>query len=176
MKPPYKLPGTVPRRSGARRSLPNRSAHGLRKVSQKASGFAATTSKTVAVFVEELSRRWTEAALRRKWLLAPGITVRKSTPGKSIRLTCSDGSRVNATLFAKGEHKAQVTIDHDKLPDAAPVTRARAEWKAALARLEGLTAGPGKAPRAPTTSQATCRSRLPRTWCVSDILSPEMFP
>ena len=113
---------------------------GLRAVHEKAGGFAASASKTVAVSVDELSRWWTEAPLRRKWLPVSGITIRKSTPGKSVRITWSDGSSVNAAFFAKGERKSQVTIDHEKLPDASAVAKAKAEWKLALARLAALTA------------------------------------
>lgn len=115
-------------------------ARGLRAVHEKAGGFAASASKTVAVSVEELTRWWTEAALRRRWLAVPGITIRKSTPGKSVRITWSDGSSVNATFFAKGEQKSQVTIDHEKLADAVAVAKAKAEWKLALARLAALAA------------------------------------
>ena len=124
-------------------------ARGLRQVHQKADGFAASASKTLALSVDELHRWWAEPPRRRKWLPTAGLTLRTSTPPKSIRLTCSDGSRVNATVFAKGEHKSQVTVDHEKLPDAASVAKVKAEWKAALARLEALTAAPGKAPPAP---------------------------
>ncbi|MBK7928721.1 MAG: hypothetical protein IPJ98_14870 [Bryobacterales bacterium] len=119
-------------------------ARGLRAVHEKAGGFAASASKTVAVSVDDLSRWWTEAGLRRKWLAAPGITIRKSTPGKSVRITWSDGSRVNAFFFAKGEKKSQVSVDHEKLPDAAAVAKAKAEWKLALARLAALATAAAK--------------------------------
>lgn len=122
-------------------------ARGLRQVHQKADGFAASASKTLAISVEELHRWWAEAPLRRKWLGTDSVTIRKSAPPKSVRLTWSDGSSVNAAFFAKGERKSQVTIDHERLPDAAAVAKAKAAWKAALTRLEAITAIPGEAPR-----------------------------
>lgn len=119
-------------------------SRGLRQVHQKANGFAASASKTLPIAVEEFHGWLADAARRRRWLAAKGITVRKSTVPKSVGMTWSDGSSVNATFFAKGEGKSQMTIDHEQLPDAAAVARVKAEWKEALRRLAELVAGGGK--------------------------------
>lgn len=122
-------------------------ARGLRQVHEKADGFAASASKTLPIAVEELHGWWAEAGRRRRWLAAKGMTVRKATAPKSVRMTWSDGSSVNATFFAKGEGKSQVTVDHEKLADAAAVARVKAEWKVALGRLAELVGGGSTAAR-----------------------------
>lgn len=114
-------------------------ARGLREVNQKCNGqFAASASKTLPVPVASLYHAWNNTRLRAQWLGGAKLTVRTATENKSMRITWPDGSSVNVNFWNKGPAKSQVSIDHDKLPDAAAVAQSKAHWKEALARLSTL--------------------------------------
>jgi hypothetical protein len=113
-------------------------AKGLRAKHQKADGFAASASKTIAAPVEALFDAWESAALRRRWLDEPGLAVRRATRAKSLRITWGDGSSVNVTFWSKGPQKSQVSIDHEKLASAADVARMKSRWRDALEKLKPI--------------------------------------
>ena len=111
-------------------------ARGLREKHQTASGYTANASRTIGVPVGRLFEAWSDAALRSRWLPDAELTIRKATPGKSLRISWGDGSNVDVGLVSKGESKSQVAVEHAKLPDAAAVARAKGYWKQALDRLQ----------------------------------------
>jgi uncharacterized protein YndB with AHSA1/START domain len=113
-------------------------ARGLRVKHQKASGFAANASKTVAASVDRLYGAWIDPALRARWLEAP-IEIRRSTDGKSIRITwATGGTNVDVGFIAKGPAKSVVQVEHGKLQDTAAVMKQKAFWGDALNRLKAL--------------------------------------
>ena len=113
-------------------------ARGLRAVHQKANGFAANASKTVAASVDRLYGAWIDPAMRARWLEAP-IEIRRSTDGKSIRITWTAGdTNVDVGFFAKGPGKSVVQVEHGKLKDTAAVMKQKAFWGDALDRLKAL--------------------------------------
>jgi len=116
-------------------------ARGLREKHQTASGYTANASRTIGVPVGRLFEAWSDAALRSRWLPDAELTIRKATPGKSLRISWGDGSNVDVGLIAKGESKSQVAVEHAKLPDAEAVARAKGYWKQALDRLQALVEG-----------------------------------
>lgn len=111
-------------------------ARGLRAVHQKADGFAVSASKTVGVPVMRLYEAWADAGERGHWLPDAAMTVRRATPGKSLRIAWHDGSGVDVNLAGKGEAKSQVALQHSKLSDAEAVARWKRYWGEALARLK----------------------------------------
>jgi hypothetical protein len=115
-------------------------AHGLRVKHQKCDGeFSASASKTVAAPVSALFAAWNEPKLQEKWLAgAKGLTVRKATENKSLRITWADGTNVDVNLFAKGPDKSQVAVEHGKLAGVGDVPRVKEYWAAALAKLQKL--------------------------------------
>jgi hypothetical protein len=114
-------------------------ARGLRLVNQKADGFAANASRTVGIAVEHLFEAWNDPKVRARWLADAPIEVRRSTDGKSMRITWTAGdSYVDVGFFAKGPHKSVVQIGHGKLKSAAAVARQKAFWSDALDRLKAL--------------------------------------
>jgi hypothetical protein len=114
-------------------------ARGLRLVNQKADGFAANASRTVGIAVKHLYDAWNDPKMRARWLPDAPLEVRRSTDGKSMRLTwTAGGSYVDVGFFAKGPHKSMVQIDHGKLKSAAAVARQKAFWSDALDRLKAL--------------------------------------
>ena len=75
--------------------------------------------------------------MRARWLPDPQFTVRKATPGKSMRITWVDGrTSVEANFYAKGLGRSQVAVQHNKLPDAAAGKRMKAYWAEALEQLK----------------------------------------
>ena len=114
-------------------------ARGLRAVNQRTSGYAANASKTVAASVARLYDAWNDPALRSRWLLDAPVEVRRSTDGKSMRMTWTVGaSSIDVGFIAKGAGKSQVQVEHNKLKSAAAVARQKAFWGDALARLKAL--------------------------------------
>jgi len=113
-------------------------ARGRRQVHQKTDGYAASASKTIAVPVSALYEAWADETTRLRWLPGATLTVRKASPGRSMRITWDDGTRVDADFYAKGDGKSQVSIQHSKLPDDQAVARMKAYWSESLDRLRSL--------------------------------------
>ena len=118
-------------------------ARGLRKVQEKADGFSANASKTVGIELARLYAAWNDPKQRLRWLPNAPLEMRRSSDGKSMRMTWTAGdSRVNVGFFAKGPDKSLVQIEHGRLANAAAVTRQKAYWGSALERLKALLEGP----------------------------------
>jgi len=102
-------------------------ARGLRRKHQVTGGFSISGSKTIEAPLTHLFAAWADDAVRRVWL-GPyaAFTIRKATPGKSMRITWIDGAtNVDANFYSKGPAKSMVQIEHNKLRN---VTEAR-QWK-----------------------------------------------
>jgi len=109
---------------------------GLRVQHQRCDGFSISGSKTVAASVDRLFEAFHDPKVCRRWLEDTAF-VRKATPGKSLRITWSDGTTsVEVNLYAKGASKSQVSVQHSKLTDAKEAQRLKAYWTAALDRLK----------------------------------------
>jgi hypothetical protein len=114
-------------------------ARGLRAVNQRTEGFAANASKTVRIAVERLYDAWSDPKVRARWLPDAPLEVRRSTDGKSMRMTwTAGGSNVDVGFFSKGADKSVVQVEHAGLKDAATVARQKAFWGDALDRLKAL--------------------------------------
>jgi len=118
-------------------------ARGLRQKHQKADGFSASVSRTVAAPLDALFAAWAEEPRRAAWLEDPGLTVRKATPAKSMRIAWPDGTAVDVYFYAKSETKSQIALEHRKLPDAHAVEKMKAFWKTQLSRLQEVLAAAG---------------------------------
>ena len=66
------------------------------------------------------------------------MTIRKATPGRSLRITWREGGNLDVMLFPKGDSRSQCSTDHGKLSNPEDVERLRAHWSAALDRLKQL--------------------------------------
>lgn len=112
-------------------------SRGLRAKHQMTDGYQISRSRTVAAPATAVYHAWADDATRAGWLPDATFTVRKATPPKSMRLTWADGTSVEVGLTDKGE-RTGVTVQHNKLPDAAAAERMKGYWAAALGRLAGL--------------------------------------
>ncbi len=116
-------------------------ARGLRDVHQKADGYSASASKTIQSNMERLFSAWSDPALREMWLPGAPLQIRRSTDGKSLRITWTLGnSNVDVNFYAKGPGKSLVQIEHSKLSDAEAVAAQKAYWSSGLERLNAWLA------------------------------------
>jgi uncharacterized protein YndB with AHSA1/START domain len=117
---------------------------GLREIGQRRHGaYEATKSKTIAAATSTVFRAFADARVRRTWL--PGIkaTVRKATPGKSMRMTWDDGTSVEVWLTPKaGKTVAQVS--HRKLTGREDAERRRQYWGERLSSLQDVVEHPAR--------------------------------
>lgn len=117
---------------------------GLRERHEKADGFSASISRTLAVEAAALDEAWRAEALA-EWLprfsgldAGRGAMIRAATKQKGVRITWLDGTNVIVAFYPKsGTSKArtQLTVQHDRLPNAAAVQAAKRYWDAAIAVL-----------------------------------------
>lgn len=113
-------------------------SRGLKERGQKENGFEVSVSKIIGVNLHVLYNAFTNDALRKKWLKEK-IAIRKSTPDKSARITwCEDETSLSIDFYGKGENKAQVVVQHLKLPDSAKAAAMKAFWANALEVLKDL--------------------------------------
>jgi hypothetical protein len=112
-------------------------ARGLRAKHQTLGGtFQVSVSKTFPVAVGRLYGAFALPAQRNRWLEPGTVRTRTRTRNKTIRFDYEDGtSRVVVAFDPKDRTKTTVTVQHEKLPDAAAVEEMRAMWKERLARL-----------------------------------------
>jgi hypothetical protein len=114
-------------------------ARGMREKHEKPGGDEVSASKTIAVPVATLFKAWQHERLRARWLPEQGISIRKATPGKSMRITWVNGaSSVSVNFYKKGKDKTQVTVQHDKLANASEAKRMKAYWQEKVAKLQEL--------------------------------------
>jgi len=114
-------------------------ARGLRAAGQRADGFAATATRTAEANVDRLYDAWKDPATRERWLLDAAVEVRRSSDGKSLRMTWKPGeSSVDVSFTARGPGKSRVAVDHGKLPNATAARRQKAFWAEALERLKAF--------------------------------------
>lgn len=111
-------------------------SRGLRAKHQTLGGsFQVSVSKTFPIGAGKLFTAFTEASQRNKWMDRGMLRVRTTQKNKTARFDSSDGTRVVAFFDPKDRTKTTVTVQHEKLPDAAAVEEMRGFWKERLARL-----------------------------------------
>jgi hypothetical protein len=115
---------------------------GLREIGQRRGGaYEATKSKTFPVSVSKLFRAFSHTGTRAKWLDGVDLAVRKATPNRSMRITWSDGTSVELWFTAKERSKAQVQVQHTKLPNKQAASRMKGYWEERLGALSELVSG-----------------------------------
>jgi hypothetical protein len=111
-------------------------ARGLRDAGRRKDGtFAAGASRTIAADTERVRAAFLDHELRERWLPDIGANVRTGERGRTVRLDLGDGTRLQATLDARGPSRTAVAVEQSRMTDPAAVAPAKAYWKE---RLEGL--------------------------------------
>jgi len=121
---------------------------GLREQGQRRSGeYEANKSRTVPVSLTKLYRAFSQPRLRSKWLPDVTLAVRSATPNKYIHITWEDGTSVDAGFTSKARSKAQVAVQHMKLPSKEAANRMKQYWTERLEALEEMLAPGGNGRR-----------------------------
>jgi hypothetical protein len=111
-------------------------ARGLRAKHQKPGGFEISVSRTVKAPLAKVFKLFANEKARGLWLSENGLTIRKSTPNKSLRITWIDGkTSVQVSMLSKADDKSQLVVQHSKLPNAAAATKLKTYWSKQLDRL-----------------------------------------
>jgi hypothetical protein len=72
---------------------------------------------------------------RARWFPKGKLEVTSATDQKYFRGKWNGGTRLEINVYAKGDDKSQIAVQHSKFPDANTMEAMRAEWKKALAKL-----------------------------------------
>ena len=111
-------------------------ARGLREKYQTPGGYQISVSRTVNTPLAKLYKSFVNEKARTAWLAEKGLVVRKATANKSMRVTWNDGkTSLEIGFYAMGDEKAQVAVQHSKLPNAKASEKMKAFWAKALDRL-----------------------------------------
>jgi len=109
---------------------------GLRKQHERPDGYQISVSRTINVPVSMLYNAFANDKARHAWLAEDGVTVRKATANKSMRVTWNDvKTSLEINFYPKGEGKGQVVVQHSKLPNAKASATMKTYWGKALDRL-----------------------------------------
>ena len=66
------------------------------------------------------------------------MKIRKAAPNKSLRITWSDGSKLDVGFYAMETSKSQVSLQQTQLSDPEAAQAAKSYWQEALASLKEL--------------------------------------
>jgi hypothetical protein len=114
-------------------------ARGMRAKYERPTGFSVSVSKTFTTGVGKVYAAFTDPRRRSEWLDRGTLRTRTTRKNRSARFDHAEGgTRVIAYFESKGRAKTTVTVEHERLPDAASVEEMRALWKARLADLGGV--------------------------------------
>jgi hypothetical protein len=116
-------------------------ARGLRERHQKADGFSVGISKTVATSLAKLYEATASPAQRKKWFPKGDFEPSSQTKNKYLRGAWNETARLEIGFYAKGENKAQIAIQVNRLAKKTDVERQRELWKAAVAKLDAMLSG-----------------------------------
>ena len=111
---------------------------GMRVMHEQPEGFEISKSKTLPISPLKAFKAWDDRKARDKWL-GEKIVIRKGTPGKSMRITWSDGkSHVDVNFYDKGKDKCQVSVQHTRLSNAAHAEKMKKYWAKKLEDFKAL--------------------------------------
>ena len=110
-----------------------------KKMPAPVAGFRAYASKTVNAPLDALFAAWTDEDARRRWLGSHPVTIRGTTPGKSLRARWGD-MPVDVRFGSKSATKSTVTVDQRGIATGDEAAAIKAEWGAALERLKAQLA------------------------------------
>src|SRR3990172_4331888 len=117
---------------------------GIREIGQRRSGhYEATKSRTMPVSLTKLYRAFSQPRQRSRWLSGVTLAVRSATPNKYLRITWEDGSPVQVGFLSKARSKAQVAVQHGKLPSKEAANRMKRFWTERLDALAEILAPNG---------------------------------
>ena len=111
-------------------------SRGLREHHRKLDGYSVSATKTIATTLSDLYAATANAARRKQWLPKGTFKPSSQTKNKYVNGAWTKGARINFGFYAKGENKAQIAVQVNKLAAKKDVEVERGAWKAALAKLQ----------------------------------------
>ena len=115
-------------------------ARGLRVKFQQAGGFTLNASKTLGVDLAKLFRAVSDTKVRARWFPEGKYEITSTTDLKYFRAKWEGNTRLEINTYAKGEDKAQITIQQSRFTTEKAMEAMRGKWKKAIERLVGLLA------------------------------------
>lgn len=110
-------------------------ATGKRIKHQVSDGYSISVSKTFDAPVSKLYDYFSKPALRKKWL-SEKVSIRTETKDKSMRMNWEDGKTIlSINFYPKNSKKAQVVVQHEKLPGKTTAEKMKKFWKGKLETL-----------------------------------------
>ncbi len=112
-------------------------ARGIRAMNQKCDGeFSVSVSKTLPVDLSTLYAATADDKSRAKWFPKGAFKASSQTKDKYYRGAWGrDGARLEINFYAKGDGKAQINVQVNKLSGSEAVESERAVWKKAMEKL-----------------------------------------
>jgi hypothetical protein len=110
-----------------------------KKIPAPVAGYRAYASKTVHAPLDALFAAWTDDDARRRWLGDHPVTIRGTTPGKSLRARWGD-MPLDVRFESKGDARSTVTVDQRGIATEDEAATMKAAWGAALERLKAQLA------------------------------------
>ncbi|MDX5348713.1 MAG: DUF4287 domain-containing protein [Hymenobacteraceae bacterium] len=107
-------------------------ARGLREKHQMTDGYQVSVSKTFPVTASELFQAVLDEQVRAKVLGQPGSSIKSSSANKVVRVILADKSVAEFRLTEKPNNKIQVTVQLNKLANAAEAEEKKKTWKEIL--------------------------------------------
>jgi hypothetical protein len=117
-------------------------ARGIRAMNQKCDGeFSVSVSKVMPVALPKLYAAVAGTAARKTWFPKGAFAKSSETKDKYFRGSWGKGgARLEINFYAKGEGKAQIVVQVNKLDGNEAVESERAAWKKAIEKLNDLLA------------------------------------
>ncbi len=116
-------------------------ARGIRAMNQKCDGeFSVSVTKVMPVSLSDLFDAATDPKLRAKWIPRGAFEETSKTKDKYWRGKWKKDARLEVGFYPKGEGKAQIALQVNKLADGEAVEAERAAWKVAIDKLKDLLA------------------------------------
>ncbi|MDS1269085.1 DUF4287 domain-containing protein [Lipingzhangella sp. LS1_29] len=113
---------------------------GIRAPGQRRDGtFSATASRTLNVPAELAFAAFADPQLRQRWLPDVSLSVRRESAPRNFRAdVVEDSSRLVVGITAKGPSRCQVSVEQERLADAAAAAHSKTRWRERLAVLSEL--------------------------------------
>jgi hypothetical protein len=80
--------------------------------------------------------------VRARWLPDVSLRLRTATPHRTARFDWEDGAtRIAIGFTPKGDDRATVALEHERLPDAEAAERQKTFWRDRLRELQRVLEG-----------------------------------
>lgn len=116
-------------------------ARGMRAMHQQGGTFAVSVSRTIRAAPTRITEAFTDPTVRSAWISDAPMPQRQ-TRGGSIRFDWGEpASRIAVYLVPKDTERTQVSLNHERLPDATAADEMKRMWRERLGVLKAMLEG-----------------------------------